>query len=487
MKYLFLLSIVAVSFSSCSKFLEEDPTAHLSTTTYYKTPADAEAAILAVYGAMRPQNFFALDTRIAIGDVMSDDAEKGGGGASDVAEMQQLKLFEAKADNGYVEMTWQYNFHGVYLANLVLEKVPPIGMNETDKQRILAQARFLRAFFYLQLVQSFGNVPLITTPLATGDYNHPQVAPAQIWAQIEKDCDSAILYLPAKAQWGADKSGKATIGAAKALKLYAYMWQKKWPEAQQLGDEIINSGEYTLADDYAKIFTSAGEFNAGSIFEVNLANIPGKGVGTNTNLWQNPRNTWGYGFVVPTQNLVNAFEAGDPRLKATVIMNNDVLSDGTVANTGSSQTGYYNKKYWLPANEIPYNNGGGAADGPTNERVFRLSVVMLWTAEAALHNNNEPRAIELVNDVRERARKSGGNTNMSVLPDFTTLTLEDIYHEMRVETALGDHNRFYELVRTGKAASTLTGFKDGISHYLPIPLREIQLSNNLLKQNFGYL
>ena len=486
MKSIFLFSIIAVSFASCSKFLDEDPTAHLSTTTYYKTAADAEAAVNAVYAAMRPQNFFAMDTRIAIGDVMSDDAEKGGGGASDVAEIQQLKLFVAKPDNGYVEMAWQYNFHGVYLANLVLDKVPPIDMNETDKQRILAQARFLRAYFYLQLVQTFGNVPLITVPLATGDYNHPQVKPEQTWAQIEQDCDSAMLYLPTQAEWGADKSGKASIGAAKALKLYALMWQKKWPEAQVLGDDLINTGGYTLAPDYAKIFTSDGEFNSGSIFEINMANIPGKGVGTNTNLWQNARNTWGYGFVLPTQNLVNAFETGDPRLKATVITNNEVLPDGTIANTTPSQTGYYNKKYWLPENEIPYNNGGGASDGPTNERVFRLAVVMLWTAEAALHNGDADRATDLVNEVRRRARKSGGNTNMSVLPDYGTVTFDNIYHEQRVETALGDHIRFFELVRTGKAASTLPGYVDGVSHYLPIPLREIQLSNGVLVQNYGY-
>ncbi|TWV95084.1 hypothetical protein FEF09_25135 [Chitinophaga pinensis] len=142
MKYISFLFIITATLSACSKFLEEDPTAHLSTTTYYKTAADAEAAINAVYAAARPQNFFALETRIAVGDIMSDDAEKGGGGASDVAEMQQLKLFVAKPDNGYVEGAWQANFHGIYLANLVLDRVPPIAMNETDKQKILGQARF---------------------------------------------------------------------------------------------------------------------------------------------------------------------------------------------------------------------------------------------------------------------------------------------------------------------------------------------------------
>ncbi|HWV66541.1 RagB/SusD family nutrient uptake outer membrane protein [Chitinophaga sp.] len=486
MKYLLLLIIAAGSLAGCSKFLEEDPTAHLSTATYYKTAADAEAAVNAVYAAARPQNFFALETRIVVGDVMSDDAEKGGGGASDVAEIQQLKLFTAKPDNSYVQDAWQYNYHGVYLANLVLDKVPAIAMNAADKENILAQARFWRAYFYLQLVQLFGNVPLVTVPLATGEYNQPQVPEAQVWAQIEKDADSAMQVLPKQSQLAADKNGKATSGAAKTLLMYTYMWQKKWTDAQRLGEEIIQSGEYTLAPDYAKIFTTAGEFGTGSIFEINMANIPGKGVGSNINLWINARNTWGYGFVVPSPDLVKTYERGDPRLKATVIANNDVLPDGSVANTTSSQTGYYNKRYWLPPNEIPFNAGGSVGDGPTNERIFRLAVVMLWTAEAAIHNGNAGRALELVNQVRQRARKSGGNTDQTVLPDLTTVTLDNIYHEMRVESALGEHLRFNELVRTGKAAATLPGYAEGTNNHLPIPLREIQLSNGLLKQNPGY-
>ena len=486
MKHWIALIIIAVSFTACNDFLNEDPTAHLSTTTYYQTASDAQAAINAVYAAARPQNFFALETRIVVGDVMSDDAEKGGGGASDVAEIQQLKLFTAKADNGYVQNAWQYNYHGIYLANVVLNKVPAIDMDESDKLTILAEAHFFRAYYYLQLVQLFGNVPIITTPLETGDYNQPQATPDQVWAQIESDADSATLYLPQQSDLTADTYGKATKGAAQSLLLDAYMWQKKWPQAQQLGDEIINSGQYSLTPDYATIFTTQGEFNSGSIFEINLADIPGKGVGTNVNLWQAARNTWGYGFVCPTQNLVDAFETGDPRLPATVISNNEELPDGSVANTTSSQTGYYNRKYWLPESEIPYNNGGGAGDGPTNERVFRLAIVMLWTAEASIYNGDVAHATELVNKVRDRARQSGGNTDMTILPPLNSVTLNNVYHEMRVETALGDHLRFYELVRTGQAASTLPGYKEGVSNHLPIPLREIQLSNGMLQQNPGY-
>jgi hypothetical protein len=183
---------------------------------------------------------------------------------------------------------------------------------------------------------------------------------------------------------------------------------------------------------------------------------------------------------------VNEFETGDPRLNATVIFNNEVMSDGTIANTTLSETGYLNKKYWLPVSEIPTNNGGGTGDGPTNDRVYGLAQVMLWTAEAAFQNNNAAHATDLVNQVRTRARNSGGNTDMTILPAYTAVTLDNIYHEMRVESALGEHRRWYELVRTGRAASLLPNFKTGVNEHIPIPLTEIQLSGNVLTQNPGY-
>jgi hypothetical protein len=139
----------------------------------------------------------------------------------------------------------------------------------------------------------------------------------------------------------------------------------------------------------------------------------------------------------------------------------------------------------LPINEIPTNNGGGTGDGPTNDRVYGLAQVMLWTAEAAFQNGAVSHATDLVNQIRARARKSGGNTDMTILPAYGTVTLANIYHEMRVETALGEHRRFYELVRTGRA-SILPNFKVGINEHVPIPLSEIQLSGGVLTQNPGY-
>ncbi|HEY0608785.1 MAG TPA: RagB/SusD family nutrient uptake outer membrane protein [Chitinophaga sp.] len=487
MKYQHILfgAVLMTSLGACSKFLDEQPTAHQSTSTYYVTSDDAVRAVTDAYRMLKDQAYGGYSPS-SFGDIMADDANKGGGGASDQELIQQLKLFTAKSDNGYVYNAWRDNYKGVYLANLVLQKVPPIQMDDALKTRVLSEAKFLRAYYYLHLVRLFGRIPLVKQPIDDGNYNIPQSEEPEVLAAIEQDAREAIAGLPQKSQQAASDRGRATKGAAQALLLEVYMWQKKWAQAQQIGDSIINSQQYVLAADVTKIWTLEGEFGPESIFELNYENIPGKNTGNLLNLFDAPRNTWGYGFVVPSQSLVNEFEPGDPRLKATVISNNQLMPDGTTANTATSETGYWNRKYWLPLNQIPTNNGGGAGDGPTNDRIFGLAQVMLWTAEAAFHNGNVGHATDLVNQIRTRARNSGGNTDMTILPNRATLTLNDIYHEMRVETALGEHRRFYELVRTGRAASVLPNFKAGVNEHVPIPLNEIQLSGGVLTQNKGY-
>ncbi|MFC0515283.1 RagB/SusD family nutrient uptake outer membrane protein [Mucilaginibacter angelicae] len=478
-------AILLTGLTGCKKFLDETPTSHLSTSSYYQTSDDAVRAVTDAYRYMKDQAYGGYSPS-SFGDIMADDANKGGGGASDQSLIQDLKIFVAKADNGYVYNAWRDNFKGIYLANLVLQKVPAINMDAKLKTQVLGEAQWLRAYFYLQLVRLFGRVPLIKAPIDNGDYNVPQSPEADVLAFIEADANAAITSLPDKSSQAASDLGRATKGAAQALLLEVYMWEKKWTQAQQIGDAIITTGGYSLTADVTKNWTVAGEFGSESIFEVNCENIPGKGTGNLLDLFDAPRNTWGYGFVVPSQSLVNEFEKGDPRLKATVITNNEVLPDGTIANTTVSETGYWNMKYWLPVNEIPTNNGGGTGDGPTNDRVYQLAQVMLWTAEAAFHNGDIAHATTLVNQIRDRARKSGGNTDNSILPDYGTVTLDNIYHEMRVETALGEHRRWYELIRTGRAAALLPNFTVGKNEHIPIPLTEIQLSGGVLQQNPGY-
>ncbi|MFZ4863672.1 RagB/SusD family nutrient uptake outer membrane protein [Sphingobacterium sp. Mn56C] len=485
MRYTFFSVCLIWLCMGCNGFLDEVPTAQQATVNYYKTAEDAVRGVTAAYRLMKDQAYAGYSPS-SFGDVRSDDAHKGGGGASDQALLQQLKLFTAGPENGYVFNAWRDNFRGVFLANTILQKVPPIAMDAKLKTRVLAEAYFLRAYYYFQLVRLFERVPLLLEPLENGKYDVPQSEATVVLAQVEADLQIAMQGLESKAQQQKENYGRATEGAARALLLELYMWQHRWVDAQQIGDEIMQSKAYSLVNDVTEIWTIAGEFGSESIFEVNCENIPGKGTGNLLNLFMNPRNTWGYGFIVPSKSLVAAFEPGDPRLTATVIQHGQLLPDGTIANTAASETGYWNRKYWLPKDQIPTATGGTNADGPTNDRIFGLAQVMLWTAEAAYHNGNISYATSLVNRIRERARKHSGNTDMTILPAYARVTLAQIYQEMRVETALGEHRRFYELVRTGRAAAVLPNFKKGIHERLPIPLSEIQLSAGLLKQNIGY-
>ena len=482
--YILIGFSLTLSNVGCKGFLDEIPTAQQSTENFYKSEDDAVRAVTSAYRMLKDQAYGGYSPS-SFGDVMSDDAGKGGGGASDQALIQQLKLFTAGPENGYVFNAWRDNYRGVYLSNIIFQKVPSIDMDKSKKDKILGEAHFLRAYYYFHLVRLFERVPLILEPLEN-DYKQGQQEPSKVLQSIENDLSEALKVLPTKTVQPLTERGRATQGAAQALLLEVYMWQKKWEDAQKIGMSIINSGQYSLEEDVTKIWTIAGEFGKESIFEVNNENIPGKNTGNLLNLFMAPRNTWGYGFVVPSQSLVNEFEKGDPRLAATVISDQQILPDGTVANTSTSETGYWNRKYWLPKDQIPTNNGGGAGDGPTNDRIFGLAQVMLWTAEAAFHNGDVNMATNLVNEIRQRARKSGGNSDNTILPPRDIVTLEDIYHEMRVETALGEHRRFYELVRTGRAEKLLPNFKKGVNERLPIPLTEIQLSEGSLTQNDGY-
>jgi hypothetical protein len=420
--------------------------------------------------------------------MMTNNAEKGGSGLGDQAQMQHLKTFSTATSNSALESAWTYNYRGIYLANLVLTKVPDIDMDAGDKANIIAQAHFLRAYFYVQLVRLFGNIPLVEKPLEKGSYNKPQEKPEKIWNFILQEADSAAMNLSTNDQLSDSQLGKATKGAAETLKLYTYIWLEEWDKAEKLGDDIINGkyGQYSLAPDYNKIWTQEGEFGPGSIFEINYVNDPSKpGIGSVIPGQLASRATWGLEFDVPTQNLVDAFEKGDPRLKATVLFENEKLPEGVTSPSHfHSPTGMNNRKYWLPPSQRPPNLGGGNAG--TNERVFRLAEVMLWDAEASVHNGDVGHATDLVNKVRKRARQSGGNTDMTILSPYKTVTLQDIYHEQRVETALGSHRHFYNLVRTGRAAKLLPNYKEGVNNYFPIPLNQIHLSNGELKQNPGY-
>lgn len=490
-----IIVIIAVSsFVSCGKdFLDKKPIIGVTSDNFYKTEADAIAAVNAAYGALQFEMSPAGHFRWFWGDIMSDDSEKGGSGDNDVVELLQLEQFKGPTNTDMLDSEWNADYEGIYRANVVLEKVPGIEMDEVLKRRILAEAKFIRAWFYYNLNTMFGGVPLVDKVLSPSEYNQPRAEASVIWALIEKDLTEAIVDLPLRSQYSLADLGRITQGAARALLAKSYLFQQKYAEALVQTQAVIQSGEYTLVTDYGTIFTRAGENNSESVFEIQYMNASGGNWGKNagnegtfTNVFTRPRGQFaGYGFNIPTQDFVDEFNKEgfeDPRLKYTVFRIGDQMGDRgvfTLANAGDVGYLYHPRKYFSNLSEdAPF--GDPNPNGGSNDRVIRFSDVLLMDAEAAFKTGNEAGAKTSLNIVRQRVK----------VPDVTATgeqLLEAIYHERRVELGLEGH-RFFDLVRTGLAAAKLgpLGYKDGINQVFPIPNSQIVLSNGVLKQNSGY-
>lgn len=488
------LVLVAVILAACSKdFLDRKPLVGTTEENFYKTEDDAIAAINAAYAPLQFEISPAGHFRWFWGDIMSDDATKGGSGDNDVFELLLLETFQGPTNTDMLESEWSANYEGIYRANVVLEKVPDIEMDPVLKARILAEAKFIRAWFNYLQVTIFGNVPLVDKVLAPSEYNQPQVTPQEMWAFIERDLTEAAEDLPLRSQYTQRDLGRISKGAAQALLTKAYLYQQKYAQAEQAAMAVMSSSQYSLVADYASIFTLQGENNSESVFEIQYMNASGGNWGRNaanegtfTNVFQRARGQFaGFGFNIPTQDFVDEFFAEgfeDPRLRSTVFREGEPMGDRgifTKEAAGDAPYDYYPKKYFSNLSEdAPF--GDPAPNGGSNDRVIRYSDVLLMHAEAAYHTGNQSAALESLNAVR-------GRVEIPLLDLNGPALLEAIYRERRLELGLEGH-RFFDLVRTGRAAEVMgpTGYQEGVHNVFPIPLNQIQLSNGVLTQNSGY-
>lgn len=502
-KYIILTLIFPFLLTTCSKeFLEVDPLVGSTEANFYQTAADAEAAIIACYNPLQQEvtniqgtGQLAPHFRWYFGDIVSDDSDKGGSGDGDEPELLQFENFQGNSNSKLILAEWQTCYAPIAYCNIALEKIPGIEMDEDVKNRYLGEAKFIRAYSYFTLVTMFGGVPLVTETLAPTEYQQPRASASEIWAQIVQDLTEARNVLPRRSELSISNTGRATWGAASALLVKTHLYQENWQSAFDIADEIIASGEYFLDSDYGNIFTLQGENGPGSIWEIQYMNASGGNwgnqlEGTFTNIFQRARGQFnGFGFNLPTQDFVDEFESGDPRLGHTVFQEGDEMGDRgifTLDATGFPFP-YYAKKYFLnQADEAPF--GDAAPNGPSNDRVIRYADLLLMHAEAAYHTGDEFTARMSLNQVRERAR--GGNN--AILPDVMssgTDLLNAIYHERRVELGLEGH-RFFDIVRQKRAAEIMTAlgfsFSEGVHEIFPIPEAEITLSGGLITQNPGY-
>jgi hypothetical protein len=497
--------VLTVLLPGCDSFLKKSPQGELTSENYFRNAEDAQRALNAVYDYAQARSFdFFPPYPMIFGSIASDNATKGGESGSDQISVQRVQQFNPRPTDPYVASTWSTLYTGVYRANLVIANVPDIeSMSADRREQVVAEAKFLRAYFHLYALKMYGlgddrandgpGIPLITEPLPASEADVPRTPEPDVWAQIETDLQEAASALSPTAP----DLGRATQGAARALRVKAHIFQEEWSEAQTLAQDIISSGRYSLDPDYSRVFDESGEFGPGSIFEINHEDLTNALEGTVGTVYQNSRSTWGYGFNCPTQDLYDAFADDDPRRDATIIESGETITGPqgnteTVEVTGACSAngpdGYLNEKMWLPAARQP----SGPRKGPTNRRIIRYAHVLLWHAEAANENGDQQAALTSLNKVRARARDDDddpSNDPNGVLPDITTTNQsqlrEIIWNEQRVEFAM-EYQRFFNLVRQGRTDRLAdAGFEEGVNERFPIPQEQLD-QGEALDQNPGY-
>ena len=487
-KILVLLSIATVL--SCSEdFLERKPKGQLTYDTFFETPDHAVWATNAIYQQFRSWEMCAFPW-IGITDIISDDADKGST-PSDAPYVLELDEFYFDQSNAAISGAWLGTYQAIFRANLAIENIPSIDMDTVLRSRLIGEAKVLRAYAYFRLVQWFGDVPLVTRILNDNEYyNQARTSKEVVLDFIENDLRNAIAVLPEKSDYPSADLGRVTKGAARGILAKVYMVRHDFPKAVLQCDSIISSGEYHLLTNYSENFLPEGENGGESIFEIGAvaaqAAIAGPGA-TPFNMIQGVRGepNLGWGFNRPSDDLVASYESGDPRRGATILYEGDVLPDGSgiIKVNPDILHARYNEKAWVP------EHAGLQDNGPGNIRILRYADILLLASEAYNEIGNSGKALEYLNMIRARARKS----NTFILKDITITDQaqlrEIIYHERRVELAMEQH-RWFDLARWGRIADVMSPLKPGFTApknlLLPVPQSEVDLTNNILMQNDGY-
>lgn len=480
------IALLALAFASCSEdILEKTSPGNLAADNFFQTEEHAVWGTNAVYEHLRAWEVHVFSF-IGMTDIVSDDADKGST-VNDASFLKEIDDFTFDASNIGPATVWSGYYRGIYRANVALENIPNIEMDEDLKARLLGECKFLRAYFYFKLVRWFGDLPLITQPLEASEFEQQRTPAADIYVLIKQDLNDAINRLPLKSKYPSQELGRATKGAAQGLLAKVHLTLQEFDEAETLLLEVIQSEEYALMPDYQKIFTAEGENAEESLFEVQTAAFDQGIVGSQYNEVQGVRGTpnLGWGFNRPSDDLIAAYELGDPRREATVLYPGEVLPDGSdiVQDNPNIVNERYNQKAWVP------EHAGGNRNGPGNIRLLRYADVLLMAAEVLNENNKPDQALVYLNAIRDRAR---GNRN-GILPPVSTTNQSDlrnrIWQERRVELAMEQH-RWFDLTRTGRAADRMSAvgkaFVQGKHELFPIPQTEIDLSAGNIKQNPGY-
>jgi starch-binding outer membrane protein, SusD/RagB family len=479
---LFSIFLLVVS-AGCEKFLTVDPPYTQDVENFFETKEDYERALTGAYDLLQG-SFMSF----WIGEIASDNSIAGGESVNDSQGLHQIDEMTHGGVNNELRNVLRWNYAGITRANYLLENKDKIDFQ--GKEHIIAEARFLRAYYYFELVKFFGDIPLIVDKRIgiNEAMQLPRTPKAEVYAQIEADFAYAASILNPVAS----QKGRATKGAALAFLGKAYLYQNKFALAASTFDEVIAMGMYSLIPDYNLLFAANNENNSETVFDVQYSGLEGGSYGCYICLegnaavgfqgirqYNGPVYGDGNSYNLPTQALYDAFSSLDIRRGATILDIDAFIatqpnpSSISYAIGAGGHTGFYNNKYIKRQGEIglPDND----LTSPVNYRVIRYADVLLMAAEAHYQSGNTATAQSLVTQIRQR---------VGIQP-IPVNSIDVIYRERRYELS-GEGHRFFDLVRTGKAADFIPGFVVGKHELFPIPQVEIDLVGGNWSQNNGY-
>ena len=466
---------LALAAMACSDFLDPDPKDVLAPENFYRTSSDAISAVNAAYEANRATYLLSF---WYLSDIATDDIVPGPRFGSDGQRMSAY-TFDA-TDDFPIGDQWRANYRAINRANAVIDRVPGITMDVALRDRLVAEARFLRAHDYFNLVRFFGDVPLVeheTTSLQGLEL--PRSPAADVYAFIIADLQAAAATLPA--EYPASDVGRATSGAALALLAKVYLQQKDWANAAATAGQVISSGTYALNEDWKDNFRIAVELtNPESIFEVNFDGSLTEGGGSVQTLFSLPDGYPGgdaFGIMSLTPDIIAQFEANDERgLGGTFITSPYINQQGDTVEWAQPPGPAY-IKYLDQTNDQNTSSRSWVAQ-PNNWIVLRYADVLLIYAEAVANGGaaTAGSALDALNAVRTRAG----------LGPFDALTLDNVRGERRREFVF-EGQRWFDLVRYGLLTPAIVA-KTGNTpkaDVFPVPQSERDL-NPQLTQNPGY-
>jgi hypothetical protein len=487
-KYISFL-LLLLSLVSCKKYLDKAPLGTINSSNFFQTSDDAINAINAAYQPLQRPKLYNM--RMWTSDIYAGNSVVGAGGGTDGIETVQEANFTTDPSNSGVLDLYRGPYPGILYCNLVIQNVPGINMDTTLRNRIVGEAKFLRANYYFILARFFGDVPLILKPQIPSDNLYPARTPkTQVYQQIIQDLKDAANLLPRRESYSGSDIGRASKGAAIGTLAKVYLTLGDYTDAVPLCQQVTALG-YTLNTNYADNFDPTHKNTSESLFEVQYNGSTTYGFFDDlnqaswTSTFMGPRNTTfvggAYGWNQPTQEFINSYESGDVRKDLTVLYQGCPDFAGNVYLSSYSTTGYNVRKFLVPTSVSPQYNTS-AEDFP----VLRYADILLMEAEALNELGQTSQASAPLNLVRARAGLPNINTGLSQ-SDFRTAVL----HERRIELAF-EGQRWFDLIRINNGQYGLN-FLQSIGKtnvtsknlLMPIPQAELDANPNL-KQNPGY-